>query len=257
MTVWIGTSGWQYAHWRGRFYPAGVPQAAWLEFFAARFATVESNNAFYRLPESQTFAAWARRTPEDFVMAVKASRYLTHIRRLRDPEDPVDLFLERSTNLGAKLGPVLLQLPPTLQADLDALDGVLRLFPSSVRVAVEFRHRSWFTDETRRLLARRHAALCVADRRGPISPTWRTVDWGYVRFHEGRASPRPCYGEQALATWAARIAETWSAEEDVFVYFNNDPAGCAIRDAIVFAEAVERVGLHPTRVPGLTEVRVG
>src|SRR5919204_6857461 len=122
MAVWIGTSGWQYTHWRQRFYPKGVAQNVWLEFFAERFATVESNNAFYRLPEAHTFEAWQRRTPPDFVMAVKASRYLTHIRRLRDPEDPVKLFLERATQLGDKLGPVLLQLPPSLQIDLGRLD---------------------------------------------------------------------------------------------------------------------------------------
>ena len=257
MTVWIGTSGWQYAHWRGRFYPKGVAQAAWLEFFSERFATVESNNAFYRLPESHTFEAWARRTPDDFIMAVKASRYLTHIRRLRDPQEPVELFLERATNLGRKLGPVLLQLPPTLRIDVPSLDSVLRLFPATVRVAVEFRHETWFVDEVRQLLDERGAALCVADRRGPISPLWRTADWGYIRFHEGRASPRPCYGEQALETWAAKLAETWRPDEDVYVYFNNDPAGCAVRDAVLFARAVERAGSQPTRVPSLDQIRVG
>ncbi len=257
MTVWIGTSGWQYRHWRGRFYPAEVGQPAWLEYFAERFATVESNNAFYRLPEAKTFAAWARRTPDDFVMAVKASRYLTHIRRLRDPEEPVRLFLDRAASLGAKLGPVLLQLPPSLQADAAALDRTLGLFPPSIRVAVEFRHRSWFVDEVRDLLRGHRAVLCLADRRGPVSPVWRTADWTYLRFHEGRAEPRPCYGPQALDSWATRLAEQWRPSEDVYVYFNNDPSGCAVRDAAVFARSVERAGMQPTRVPRLKETRVG
>jgi uncharacterized protein YecE (DUF72 family) len=257
MTVWIGTSGWQYAHWRGRFYPADVRQAGWLEYFAERFATVESNNAFYRLPEAETFAGWARRTPDDFVMAVKVSRYLTHIRRLREPAEPVKLFLERTAHLGRKLGPVLLQLPPSLKANPEALDQTLGLFPRSVRVAVEFRHASWFSDEVCDLLRRHGAVLCMADRRGPVSPLWRTADWTYVRFHEGRAQPRPCYGQRALDSWAARLAEQWSGTEDVYVYFNNDPAGCALRDAVVFARSLERAGLRPTRVPVVGEIRVG
>ncbi len=257
MTVWIGTSGWQYAHWRGRFYPPEVRQPTWLEYFAERFATVESNNAFYRLPEAHTFAGWARRTPDDFVMAVKVSRYLTHIRRLREPEEPVKLFLDRTAQLGRKLGPVLLQLPPSLRANLEALNETLGLFPRSVRVAVEFRHASWFTDEACELLRRHGAVLCLADRRGPVSPVWRTADWTYLRLHEGRAQPRPCYGQQALDSWAGRLAEQWRATEDVFVYFNNDPAGCAVRDAAVFARSVERAGLRPTRVPRLEEIRVG
>jgi uncharacterized protein YecE (DUF72 family) len=257
MTVWIGTSGWQYAHWRGRFYPRGIAQNAWLEFFAERFATVESNNAFYRLPEAHTFEAWARRTPEDFVMAVKASRYLTHIKRLRDPEGPVRLFVERASRLGPKLGPVLLQLPPTLQLELQRLDEALALFPSSVRVAVEFRHRSWFTPDVERVLERRGAALCLADRRGPISPLWRTANWGYLRLHGGRAFPPSCYGERALSSWAERLAERYRPHEDIYVYFNNDHAACALRDAIVFARAIEGVGLRPTRVPDPSDVHVG
>jgi uncharacterized protein YecE (DUF72 family) len=257
MTVWIGTSGWQYAHWRGRFYPKGVPQNEWLEFFAARFATVESNNAFYRLPEAHTFEAWARRTPDDFTMAVKASRYLTHIRRLRDPGQPVQLFLERASRLGAKLGPVLLQLPPTLELELERLQETLALFPETVRVAVEFRHRSWFIPEVEEVLSRHGAALCLADRRGPVSLLWRTADWSYLRFHGGRAFPPSCYGERALMSWAERLAERWRPSEDVYVYFNNDHAGCALRDAIAFARAVESVGLAPTRMADPSDVRVG
>src|SRR3954453_9734391 len=140
MTVWIGTSGWQYDDWRGPVYPAALRQREWLESYAARFATVASNNAFYPLPERRVFEAWADRTPADFVMAVKVSRYLTHIKRLADPDEPVQRFLDHATGLGDKLGPVLLQLPPNLKANLDALDRVLNLFGNAVRVAVEFRH---------------------------------------------------------------------------------------------------------------------
>jgi uncharacterized protein YecE (DUF72 family) len=257
MTVLVGTSGWQYRDWRGRFYPEGLAQAKWLEHYAGQFATVESNNAFYRLPEPHTFAAWAARTPPDFVMAVKVSRFLTHVKRLRDPDEPVRRFLDHAGHLGAKLGPVLLQLPPTLKADLGALREALERFPRQVRVAVEPRHESWFSDQTRALLTDRGAALCLADSPRRRSPVWRTSGWSYLRFHEGTATPRPCYHPKALAVWAETLAATWGGDADVYVYFNNDPGCCAVRDAARFAEAARDAGLHPTRTPAPTEVRVG
>lgn len=232
-------------------------QADWLEHYAARFQTVEVNNAFYRLPEASTFEAWAQRTPDDFVVAVKMSRYLTHIKRLADPEEPVARFMDRARHLGSKLGPVLLQLPPNLAADVDRLDHALAQFPDGVRVAVEFRHPSWFTDEARGVLERRGAALCLADGPRRKTPLWRTTEWGYVRLHEGRASPRPCYGRQALSGWAGRLASIWTDAEDVYAYFNNDTLGCAVRDAAVFNAAIRRAGLTPTRTPPTREVRVG
>jgi uncharacterized protein YecE (DUF72 family) len=256
MTTMIGTSGWQYRHWRDRFYQ-GIPQRRWLEHYAERFATVESNAAFYRLPDGDTFAAWAERTPDDLVMAVKASRYLTHVRRLKEPEEPVERLLDRARRLGPKLGPILLQLPPNLQAEPELLDRTLRAFPDDVRVAVEPRHDSWWTDEVRALLTERKAALCLADSPKRKTPLWRTADWGYLRLHEGRATPHPCYGRTALDTWAKHLAELWPASADVFVYFNNDPEGCAVRDARWFAAAVKRTGRTPTRVPKASEVPVG
>jgi uncharacterized protein YecE (DUF72 family) len=257
LPVLVGTSGWQYRSWKGTFYPEKLRQADWLEHYAAGFATVEVNNAFYRLPESSTFASWASRTPDDFVVAVKASRYLTHIRRLRQPAEPVRRLLERITHLGPKLGPVLLQLPPNLTSDHQALEETLELFPSGVRVAVEFRHESWFTDRTRDVLSDRGVALCLADSPRRRTPVWRTADWGYLRMHEGRASPHPCYGRQALRTWAEKLAAEWPEPCDVYVYFNNDARACAVRDAITFARAAEREGLNPTRVPHRKRVRLG
>jgi uncharacterized protein YecE (DUF72 family) len=256
MIVWIGTSGWQYRDWRPAFYPPRLPPARWLEFFSERFATVESNNAFYRLPEASVFAAWAKRTPDDFVMAVKVSRFLTHVKRLSEPEEPVARFLDRALHLGRKLGPVLLQLPPQLRADAGRLDATLDQFPPSARVAVEFRHDSWFTDDVRRLLTRRGATLCLADRRRALTPLWVTADWTYLRFHEGRATPRPCYGGLALATWAGRLAERAGEWKEAWTYFNNDHRCCAVRDAIEFSAESGRHGLTPTRVPPLDAVRV-
>jgi uncharacterized protein YecE (DUF72 family) len=253
----LGTSGWQYRHWRGTFYPRGVPQGRWLEFYADRFATVESNAAFYRLPQGDTFAAWAERTPDDFVMAVKVSRYLTHIKRLADPGEAVERFVARAGRLGAKLGPALIQLPPTMKADPGRLADTLARFPADWRVAVEFRHASWYTDAVRALLERHGAALCLADRMGVLTPIWRTTDWTYLRFHAGRAHPWPCYGRAALDSWVGRLAEHWTPTEDVLVYFNNDPRACALRDARWFAAAARRAGFEPTRVPRAAEVTLG
>jgi uncharacterized protein YecE (DUF72 family) len=254
MAFLIGTSGWHYRDWKGRLYPAGLPASRWLEHYAARFVTVESNSAFYRLPEVSTFAGWAAATPGDFVMAVKASRYLTHVRRLRQPEEPVARLLERTAGLGPKLGPVLLQLPPSLAIDLPALAATLAAFPAGVRVAVEPRHPSWFVPATRELLEGRGAALCLSDTGGRPSPLWATTGWGYLRMHHGRAQPRPCYGRTALRTWVERLAGLWPESADVYVYFNNDPNGCAPRDAHRFAVAAARAGRPATRVPAAGEV---
>jgi uncharacterized protein YecE (DUF72 family) len=256
LPLFVGTSGWQYDHWRGGFYPADVAKLRWLEYYAARFATVELNNSFYRLPGPQAFDGWAARTPADFILAVKMSRYLTHIRRLHEPEEPVSLFLERARHLGGKMGPVLLQLPPSLRCEPDALDQTLGCFPAGIRVAVEFRHQSWFNDEARAVMARRAAAWCLTDRRGSTGPELRTAEWGYLRFHQGRARPDPCYGRAALSTWVARIRDLWGGEADVYAYFNNDGRCCALRDARTFAALAEHAGLSPTRVPRPREVHV-
>jgi uncharacterized protein YecE (DUF72 family) len=256
VTLFVGTSGWQYRDWRGSFYPPKLAQRAWLEFYSERFRTVEVNNTFYNLPEAHVFESWAERTPPDFVMTVKMSRFLTHLKRLLDPEEPVARFMERADRLGAKLGPVLLQLPPAFEADPARLESALSRFPTSVRIAVEFRHRSWYTEEVRSLLERRGAALCWADRARLLDPPWRTAEFGFVRFHEGRARPRPCYGRTALTTWAQRLALAFKPGEDVYAYFNNDHRCCAVRDAAVFARAAARAGLQPTRVPGAGEVRL-
>ncbi|WP_030571053.1 DUF72 domain-containing protein [Streptomyces aureocirculatus] len=243
MTLFVGTSGWQYKDWRGVLYPEGVPQRLWLEEYTRSFVTVESNNAFYRLPTRENFAAWRERTPEGFVVAVKASRFLTHVKRLREPEEPVRRLMDHAGGLGDRLGPVLLQLPPTLKADPDLLDTCLRCFPKGTRVAVEPRHASWWTPEVRALLTDRGAALCWADVGSrPVAPLWRTAAWGYLRLHSGRARPWPRYGRQALAAWVRRVTGTWSDAEDVFVYFNNDPGGAAVHDAKAFARAARAAG---------------
>ena len=254
--LYVGTSGWQYRHWKLTFYPKEVRQREWLRYFAQRFETVELNNSFYHLPEASSFERWREETPDGFVVAVKMSRYLTHLKRLKDPEEPVALFMERASHLGPKLGPVLVQLPPRMKADPERLEAALDAFPQGLRVAVEFRDDSWFDDATRRVLEERGAALCLADSPRRATPAWRTADWGFVRFHEGVGTPQPCYEQSALTGWAKRIAGLWSPDEDVYCYFNNDGRACALRDAIVFARLANNCGLSTTRVPREDEVRV-
>ncbi|MFF3323438.1 DUF72 domain-containing protein [Streptomyces sp. NPDC002889] len=252
MPMLVGTSGWQYKDWRNVLYPPKRAQRLWLEEYARHFATVENNNAFYRLPTREIFVSWKERTPQGFVMAVKASRYLTHLKRLRDPEEPVRRLMDRAEGLGDRLGPVLLQLPPNFQEDVDALNACLSCFPGTVRVAVELRHPSWWKveRELRAVLEAHASALCWADRGSrPVTPLWRTASWGYMRFHAGIAEPQPRYGRQALKSWARRIADTWPDDNDVYVYFNNDAGGAAVVDAAKFAQAATALGRTVSRTP--------
>jgi uncharacterized protein YecE (DUF72 family) len=181
-------------------------------------------------------------------MAVKASRFLTHVRRLANPEEPVARLMDRASALGDRLGPVLLQLPPNLAADLGRLDACLACFPPGVRVAVEPRHPSWWTADTEAVLRARGAALCWADRSSrPVTPLWRPTRWGYLRLHVGRAQPWPRYGTRALAGWVSRVAAPPAAggdgAGDFFVYFNNDRGGAAVEDAGAFCHLARRAGL--------------
>jgi uncharacterized protein YecE (DUF72 family) len=231
----VGTSGWQYRDWRSAFYPAELASRRWLEYYAERCGAVEVNNTFYRLPPRST---------------VKMSRYLTHIRRLRAPVEPVSRFMTAAGGLGAKLGPVLFQLPPTLTADAQALDAVLSRLAGRARVAVEPRHPSWWDERIRATLDRHGAALCWADRDGrPVTPLWRTAGFGYLRMHHGTARPRPRYGQAAIRSWVDRVASTWTENEPVYVFFNNDHGGAAIVDASAFAATAARRGLPVSRTP--------
>lgn len=232
MAIRVGTCGWQYDDWRGAFYPAELAKTRWLAAYSHSFDTVECDNAFYRLPTRETFAKWAGEVPGGFLMSVKASRFLTHIKRLRDPDEPVKRLVDSCEGLGDRLGPVLLQLPPTMAADVDRLRACLACFPPRVKVAVEPRHDSWWTEEVRAILTQHGAALVWSDRlRKSQAPLWRTADWGYLRLHQGRLEFPPDYHPATLRRWLRRINETWTAAETVFVYFNNDPGAAAVRDA--------------------------
>ncbi|MBV8528526.1 MAG: DUF72 domain-containing protein [Candidatus Dormibacteraeota bacterium] len=225
----VGTSGWQYDHWRGTFYAEDAPASGWLATYADRFDTVEINSTFYRLPAASAVDRWREGTPGGFLFAVKMSRYFTHVRRLRDAAEPVAHFLERVQHLRTQLGPVLVQLPPTMPIDLDRLVAALRCFPGSQRVAVEFRHESWFEASVRDALAELGAAFVLSDRDGtPHGPLWRTASWTYLRMHGGAADGGN-YTDADLREWTQRLRELGAGE--AYVYFNNDAHGHAPRNA--------------------------
>ena len=237
MAIFVGTSGFDYKDWRGTFYPRYIKGSDRLAFYAEHFDTVELNVTFYRMPAAAAFAGWRDAVPDGFVFAVKASRYLTHIKRLADPKGSVEFLMERASILGDRLGPILLQLPPTLEVDLDRLERTLEAFGPDVRVAVEPRHASWFVPELCDVLHRHDAAFVMADRRSrPISPLWIPTSWTYLRLHEGRAFPRPCYGRRALRSWVDRIG----AVDEGYVYFNNDHRACAVANARTFERMLVR-----------------
>jgi uncharacterized protein YecE (DUF72 family) len=242
--IWVGTSGWQYDDWSGRFYPDGLPKSRWLDYFSTRFASVEINNTFYRLPNEESFARWGRETPDGFVVTVKASRYITHIRRLRDAGDSVNLFWTRCRRLGPRLGPVLFQLPPRFPADPDRLRAFCRQLPKTMRAAFEFRDRSWERAETYRILHEAGAAFVLADSPGARVPAAITSGWSYVRFHKG-TMVTPGYTRPKLRRWADRIAAMDAA--DVFVYFNNDTGGAAPRDAAILRDMLRERGCDVAR----------
>ena len=229
--LWVGTSGYVYVHWRrGVFYPEGLRQREELGFYTERFRTVELNNPFYRLPAPETFDRWREAAPDDFLYAVKASRYITHIRRLRDAADPVALFLDRAERLGPRLGPILFQLPPTYAADLVVLRRFLDHLPAGHRWVVEFRHPSWHTPEAYDTLAGRGVALCIPVG-GRVRPDLvTTAAFVYIRMHAGAGAGGGFTADQ-LKWWAGRLRALGRAGKDRFVYFNNDPGGHAPRDA--------------------------
>ncbi len=233
--ICIGTSGWVYKHWRGVFYPADVSPRAWFAYYTRHFDTVEINNSFYRLPSEGMFDAWREQAPPGFLYAVKASRYLTHMKKLKDPEEPLKTFFERAGHLGRTLGPVLYQLPPHWRVNLPRLEHFLSILPRGYMHVVEFREQSWLTEPVFELLARYRVAHCIHDMRPLQVPPRVTASPVYIRFH-GDPEHGGDYPLDALKSWAARIAD-WQAQSlPIFVYFNNDPYGFAIKNATTLKE---------------------
>jgi uncharacterized protein YecE (DUF72 family) len=236
----IGCSGWQYRHWRGDLYPRDLPPARWFEFYAERFDTVELNNSFYRLPEADVFASWARRSPPGFLLAVKASRYLTHLRRLREPKEPLHRFWSRAERLGEHLGPVLYQLPPRWNRNAERLAAFAQAVPRDRRQALEIRDPSWYHPDTYAAMARGQLALCLHDMPGSESPREPIGPFAYVRFHGSGTKYGGRYSGPALAAWADRLVRWAGDGVPGYAYFNNDVGGHAFRDAERLREMVAR-----------------
>jgi uncharacterized protein YecE (DUF72 family) len=239
----VGTSGWVYRDWRGRFYPAELPTSAWFTFFAERFQTVEINNTFYRRVADSVFQAWRDQAPAGFLYAVKASRLLTHRKKLIDAESILPTVIEPARLLGPRLGPVLYQLPPRWRVNAERLRQFVRLLPKDLRHVIEFRDPSWYTDEVRDILDEHGIGFCVHDLKGEGSPVWATGPIAYVRFHGPTAAAyRGRYGKPRLRKWADRIRKFSAAGREVFVYFNNDVGGAALDDA---RDLLDLLGLAP------------
>jgi uncharacterized protein YecE (DUF72 family) len=238
-TVRIGCSGWQYRHWRGDFYPADLPSHRWLDFYAARFDTVEINNSFYRLPEPTVFGSWRRRVPRGFVYAVKASRFLTHMKKLKDPAEPLARFFSHARQLGPTFGPVLYQLPPRWPANLERLETFLQELPARRRHAIEFREPSWYSDEVFALLRRHRIALCLHDMKGATPERVAIGPFVYLRFH-GTTRYSGSYDDDTLEDWAEWLRPHIERGVPVYAYFNNDVGGHAPRDAVRLREAIAR-----------------
>jgi uncharacterized protein YecE (DUF72 family) len=229
----VGTSGWIYRHWKGVYYPEKLPQKDWFGHYAADFDTVEINNTFYRLPEEKTFEHWRQVAPPGFVFTLKASRYITHLKRLLDPAASLEKFLERARLCQQTLGPILYQLPPRWPVDVGRLELFLRELPADLLQVLEFRDDSWYNQQVRQLLERYGIAFCIHDHGSAPSPEWITGRAVYLRRHGSAAAPYSGgYAQQELEGMAKQIGEWRQRGLEVYVYFNNDIGGHAVRNAL-------------------------
>ena len=227
----IGTSGWHYDDWRRRFYPSKLPRPKWLEFYASHFDTVEVNNSFYRLPSEKAWANWRDSSPDGFSFAVKASRFITHVKRLKDAAEPVTTFIDRAKILGDKLGPILYQLPPNMHRDDERLGSFLAVLPRGLKHVIEFRHEAWLDEGVFDILRRHNTGLCVFDMPSLQCPLVATADFAYVRFHGSEGLYSSCYSDEEMADWAKRLASLAETLKEIYIYFNNDIGGYAVDNA--------------------------
>ena len=238
--IHIGTSGWQYKHWKGPFYPKGLPMNRFLVHYAKHLHTVEINNSFYQLPKEKTLLRWHNNVPSEFIFAVKASRHITHMKKLKDPDEPVSNFLERIGKIGDKLGPILFQLPPNFSLNVQRLQAFLKVLPTGFRYAFEFRDPSWFHPEVYGALGEHGASFCIYDLAGRLSPKEETAGFIYIRLHGPGRPYQGRYEIMVLEEWAGDLS-AWAKEgKEIYCYFDNDEAGYAAQDALRLKTIVER-----------------
>lgn len=240
--LFLGTSGWVYEHWRGVFYPEDLPQSEWFDYYAKRFDTVEINYSFYRLPSRKTFENWREGAPPGFVFTVKGNRYITHIKKLKDPVEAVKRFYENLYGLEDRCGAVLFQLPPRWNVNVERLEEFLSIVPKKYRLVFEFRDESWLTEAVMEVLRRHGAALCSADSPHWPSPRQVTADFVFFRLHSGHTEQAPLYTKKELGILAAEIEGHLADGRDAFVYFNNDYGGFAIENALTIKAMIEGKG---------------
>ena len=235
----IGTSGWHYNDWLGPFYPDDIHAKDFLTFYADHFKTVEINNSFYHLPKRETFEQWRVEGGKGFLFAVKASRYITHMKKLKDPEEGLSNFLDAADGLGKSLGPVLFQLPPRWHVNTERLNNFLEKLPKDLRCAFEFRDETWFDEKVYKLLAEFNAAFCIYDLGGRESPEKLTADYVYVRLHGPGGKYEGNYSVQKLKSWGKKF-DKWMADgKDVYCYFDNDQKGYAVKNAITLIDIID------------------
>jgi len=234
----IGTSGWLYFHWQGRFYPDDLPKNKWFDYYTSRFDTVELNSTFYHLPKIKTVKNWQNNSPKNFLYAVKASRFITHIKRLNNVEEPVRNFYDVVLPLKEKLGPLLFQLPPSMKQNANLLESFLKLLPKKPKSVFEFRNQTWFNDKTYKLLEKYNAAFCIHDLQGNESPRIQTSDCIYIRFHGTNDRYSGSYSISQLQEWAGWIKEQSKKARGIYIYFNNDAHGHAIKNARQLKEMI-------------------
>jgi uncharacterized protein YecE (DUF72 family) len=235
----IGTSGWIYRHWRQVFYPPGLPQNRWFEHYARHFSTVEINYSFYRLPSEKAFDRWREQAPAGFIYAVKANRYLTHVKRLKDAAEPLERFLSRARRLGDRLGPILWQLPPRWRVNLERLETFVRLLPKDLIHVFEFRDSSWFAEPVFDLLTEHELSFCIMSMPGMDCPIRATSNVVYIRMHGSGLVYGGRYNHSELTEWAAHVRRFLADGRDVYVYFNNDAFGFAVENALELRQMLE------------------
>lgn len=238
--IHIGTSGWHYPHWKGPFYPLQYSDSALLSYYMKYFHTAEINNSFYQIPQKKTLELWRNTVPGNFNFSVKASRYITHMKKLKDPHQPVSHFLQRIDTLGNKRGPILFQLPPRWKCNPERLESFLKILPKNYRYTFEFRDPSWFNSQVYEILTRYKASFCIYDLDGRLSPKKITADFVYIRLHGPDGPYQGKYNQKTLSDWSSDFSRWSQQNKEVYCYFDNDQAGFAVQNAWELQELIRK-----------------